>query len=306
MQTMMLRSMDMGPGAACRPPRSRGWSRLGSLLWIGVAACSSSATGAKATGELGNGTFDYRCAAASDPVCEGGEAAADFPDCLMEGGRFEIGYTVYDLDELHGWGYDFVYVEPASPTYFGGVDTLTALRVGRAAFVAYADDNVIDILHLDIVTPDAMTLRHADGSALTPVVEVELGTNVTLAATASSTGCGQPGGGLPVSSESSDPTVAVVAGDESVLISGAAEGTATITVHMGALSQQVEVRVVPAGSTTATTGDTDGETGSTDAGTTAADTTDGTDGATTGDTDGTDGSTGTDTGTDGGSTGVAT
>lgn len=292
----------MERGAASRPPRSR-WR---SLLWLGVVACSSSASGAKATGELGNGTFDYRCAAASDPVCEGGQPAADFPDCLMEGGRFEVGYTVYDLDELHGWGYDFVYVKPASPTYFGGVDTLTALRTGRAAFVAYADDNVIDILHLDIVAPDAMTLRHADGSALTPVVEVELGTNVTLAATASSTGCSQAGGGLPVSSESSDPTVAVVAGDESVLISGAAEGTATITVHMGALSQQVEVRVVPATGTSATEGDTDA-TGSTDAGTTAADTTDGaTDGTTDGGTDGTAGSTDTGTGTDAGTTGVAT
>jgi hypothetical protein len=276
---------------------------------LGLAGCTSSATGAKATGELGNGTFDYRCAAETDPVCEGGQPATNFPDCLLEGGRFELGYTAYDSDDLSSWGYDFVYVEPASPTYFGGVDTLTALRVGHAAFVAYADDNVIDILHLDIVAPDTMTLRHADGSALAPVVEVELGTNVTLAATASSTGCSQPGGGLPVSSESSDPSVAVVAGDESVLISGYAEGTATITVHVGALTQDVEVRVVAPGSTTATAGDTDASSGSTDTGIIVVDTADassGTDASTTGDTDGTDGGTDTGTGTDGGSTGVAT
>lgn len=277
---------------------------------LGLAGCSSSATGAKATGELGNGTFDYRCAAASDPVCEGGQPPRDFPDCLLEGGRFELGYTAYDSDDLDRWGYDFVYVEPASPTYVGGVDTLTALRVGHAAFVAYADDNVIDILHLDIVAPDAMTLRNTDGSALAPVVEVELGTNVTLAATASSTGCGQPGGGLPVSSQSSDPSVAGVAGDESVLISGYAEGTATITVHVGALTQEVEVRVVPPASTGETAGETAGEsdasTGSTDTGILVGDTIDGTEGTDASTTGDTDAGTGTGTGTDGGSTGVAT
>jgi hypothetical protein len=298
--------MNIGSVTRSGPPRLR-WP---SLLLLGLAGCTSSPTGAKASGELGNGTFDYRCATASDPICDADQPATDFPDCLLEGGRFELGYTAYDSDDLSSWGYDFVYVEPASPTYFGGVDTLTALRIGHAAFVAYADDNVIDILHLDIVAPDAMTLRHTDGSALAPVVEVELGTNVTLAATASSTGCGQPGGGLPVSSESSDPSVAVVAGDESVLISGYAEGTATITVHVGALTQEVEVRVVAPGSTDATAGDSDTSTGSTETGIIVGDTThgtDGTDASTTGDTDGTtDGGTDTGTGTDGGSTGVAT
>ncbi len=292
----------MGCLSRSGPPRLR-WP---SLLLLASAACTSSPTGAKASGELGNGTFDYRCATASDPICDAGQPATDFPDCLLEGGRFELGYTAHDSDDLNSWGYDFVYVEPASPTYFGGIDTLTALRVGHAAFVAYADNNVIDILHLDIVTPETMTLRHTDGSALVPVVEVELGTNVTLTATASSTGCSQPGGGLPVSSQSSDPSVAVVAGDESVLISGYAEGSATITVHVGALTQEVAVRVVAPGSTTATAGDTDASSDSTDTGIIVVDTADASGGTDASTTDGTDGGTDIGTGTDGGSTGVAT
>jgi hypothetical protein len=296
--------MSTDDGARIRPPKWRGPG----LAWLTLLACTSSASGAKATGELGNGTFDYVCAAASDPVCEGGVPASDFPDCLMAGGRFEIGYTVYDLDELHGWGYDFVYVKPASPSFFGGLDTLTALRVGRVAFVAYADDNVIDILHVDIVTPDSMTLRHSDTSALGPVVEVEAGSSVTLAATASSMGCGQPGGGLTVSSESSDLGVAAVAGDDAVLISGIAQGMATVTVHMGALTQQVEVRVIPPAVTTATDAtDTDATSGPASTGTGEADTTADESGETTAvDTDATTGGTGTDSGTDSGTTGVAT
>lgn len=279
-------------------------------------ACSSTSSGAKATGELGNGTFDYTCARASDPVCAGGAVASNFPDCLMEGGEFEIDYTIEDLDELESYGTDFIYVKPASPTYFDGVDALTAIKTGRAALVAYADDNVIDILHLAIVPPTSMSITNVDTTVLGPVVELEVGESLILSATANSSACAQAGGGLRVSSTSSDPGVVTVGGLDVVALSGIAEGSATITVQMGPLTQDLEVRVGPAVSTTASdtetsdTEATDTEASATETGDTsgATDTSD-TGGSDTGasDTDvGTSSETGTETGTETGSTGGAT
>ena len=234
------------------------------LAVLALASCTSSATGAKATGELGNGTFDYFCTGASDPVCEGGAPATDFPDCLLLGGRFEMGYTAYDLDELHGWGYEFVYVKPASESFFGGLDGLTALRLGTSAFVAYADDNVIDILHVTTVAPDGIILKGAESTDPVDLVEVEVGSAVSIQAFGSSTACAQVGGAVPVTVESSDSAVARAGTDDGVQISGEAEGTATITVHLGELSREVQVVVIPAATTTDTDSSAETETGATE------------------------------------------
>jgi hypothetical protein len=272
------------------------------MVAVLAVACTSSASGATQVGELGNGTFDYYCAGVTDPVCTGGAPATNFPDCLMVGGEFEMGYTAHDLDELTDWGYEFVYVRPASSAWFGGNDTLTALRVGNAAFIAYADDNVIDLLHVDIVAPDGITLRDPETGELTERFEIEVGQTATIEAYASSSTCGQAGGAVPAVVTSADTSIATASDITGVQITGQAEGTTTLTVQMGDVTRELEIIVGPA-TITLTEPATDSITPDTDVTETGTDTGTGTETGTDASTDtGTD--TGTETGTESGESGT--
>lgn len=220
---------------------------LGPLLGlVAHLGCGSSASVAEAVGELGNGTFEYRCGSGTDPACVSG-LPRSFPDCLIVGGRFEIGYTLRDGDGLREWDRDFVYVKPASPAYFGGLDTLTALKVGRAAVVAYAGESVVDILHVPIVAHEAVRLRDDAGGRIGAEVTVALGQTVIVRAYGESAACDLAGGGIPITSVSDDPAIAAVSGLDSVQVTGVALGTTTVTVTMGALSEPMTVVVVPVG-----------------------------------------------------------
>lgn len=281
------------------------------LLWalLGWAACSSSGSGAHTAGELGNGTFDYTCVSPSDPVCRGGVPAEDFPNCLMVGSQFEISYTVHNTDALDDLGTAFIHVKPASESYFTGFDALVAVQPGNAALVAFADDHVIDILHLQLVEATGLELVY-EGISDPPVVEVEVGASVIVEAYGTSTTCAA-GGALPVEALSADLGVASASGEGNVTLVGNNEGETVVTVSVGEMSRSFTVRVVPAidPSETFTTTFT-----TTDDTTTQADTGSGTDDSGSSDDSGTDSGTsdgsdsgtsmGTDTGETEGTTGT--
>jgi hypothetical protein len=221
----------------------------------------------------------------------------------MVGGQFEIDYTVRNTDALDDLGTAFIHVKPASPSFFSGLDALTAVQPGNAALVAFADDHVIDVLHLQLVQPTDLELVH-EGIENPAIVEVELGTSVTIEAYATSVTC-SAGGGLPVSAVSSDSAVASVGGTGLVTVQGNDEGDAEIVVTVGEMTRALLVRVVPAVDPTEetlgpTTSDTAGTTTAADSGTDTGSTDDGS--STDGGSEGGSSEGGTDTGTDGGST----
>lgn len=252
------------------------------MVVLGAAAllggCGDAASSASAIGELGNGTFEYRCIDVNDPVCRESLLATDFPDCLLVGGRFDVDYTLRDTDEIDDWDYEFLYVRTASENFIAGNDVFVAMRTGNAALLAYADETVVDILHLDLITPTTMSLEVVgDPSAPVDAIQIEEGRTVELRGLGggSSATCSQPGGSIPLTAESSDSAIVSTSVVATAVLLGEAVGSATVTIRMGELSQTVNVEVTPA-SSTATDSDTDGS-GTAGSSTTAADSGSGTD-----------------------------
>jgi hypothetical protein len=220
-------------------------------LWIftvmvasaGCHGCHESHSGGKTVGELGNGEFFYTCVNANDEACEG--ATAVFPECVLIGGEFEMDYLLHETDAVDDDDFDlFVYVESASQDFFAGNGHYRAERLGRAAFLAREDEQIIDIIHLDIVAAIGVDVRDLLGEPITDAVEVERGRTTTFDVFAVTDGCSPVGGGGPVTATSSDPAIATVSADDRVLIHGEEVGRTTITVSMGGFEKAVEVEVL--------------------------------------------------------------
>lgn len=264
-------------------PRRRWQRRLG-VAALALVGCASDCDGNSepgTIGELGNGRFLYVCTGSSDPVCEF-ESNNTFPDCIALGGAFDLEYMLLDTsllgpDELT----PVIYVESVNQGFFRGDDDFEALRTGRAAFLVREEDSVLDLLHLDIVEPDAIEISARDPATPVDTVRVEVGEDEVFRVFPRSSRCEQLGGAIPIVAESSDESVATISDGDVLRIQGQGEGTAVIRVRLGDIEEAMTVEVVagafpPSTSTgpePGTSGDSSGgddsgtSTGGTDSGT---------------------------------------
>lgn len=270
--------------------RRRRWPRLAALALV-LCGCTDSCgshTDPGVIGELGNGRFHYTCGGPSDPACETSTSDVEyFPTCIALGGAFELDYELLDASALESDELTPVlYIESINARFFDGTSPFRALRVGRAAFVVREGERVLDLLHLDIVEPDAMDIVAREPATPTAALELPAGDTEVLRVFPRSSTCTQLGGAIPIEAESSDLAIVSVAAGDELRIQGQAPGTAVVTVRLGALEQTIAVTVVdgpidpdtgPSGESSSSgtseggsdTGTTDPGTGTTDAGTTS-------------------------------------
>jgi hypothetical protein len=224
------------------------------VAWVllSALACTCNTVPVRGTtvGELGKGVFIYRCADLTDPVCPfDGEKPADFPELIAVGSRFVVEYEALD---------DGRYERLDSPTSHVRSDgfEFEAVEPGWAAIVAYEGDAVFDLVHIQIVEPDALV---ADLEA--DVLEV--GAETTIAAWVETVDGAMIAGALPYEWEADPPGIVALGGqpNDRLTAVGLAAGLATVTVSDGTLEVSLSVEVLPGevlpGSTAETAADTD-------------------------------------------------
>jgi hypothetical protein len=221
-------------------PRARGATLMVAAL---LGACGGSSSSGKTVGELGNGEFVYSCVNPNDGACDT-VGSAVFPACVLIGGQFEMDYILQESDAVDDDDYDlFVYVESANQSFFAGNGRYRADRLGRAAMLAREDEQVIDIIHLDIVEADGIEVKDATGYEVQGRVEVARGQSVYLDVFATTLGCLPLGGGGEVTASSREPLVASAQGGAQVRVTGEQLGQTKVTVGMAGFTAEVDVLV---------------------------------------------------------------
>ena len=84
--------------AHCTAPRHAALGIAAALATLVGVGCGDPFTNEPAKeGELGVGNFLYRCVGDSDPYCDEGGTAENFPEAIAVGGRFNLDYN-QDID----------------------------------------------------------------------------------------------------------------------------------------------------------------------------------------------------------------
>jgi hypothetical protein len=232
------RGSAIPPGRGPRRGRATAWAGGAALLPIlACGPCDGGRPRGEVAGELGNGVFVYRCVDETDAACAGGERPRQFPAAIAVGGAFEVTYDPVD-DDLDGA------VTVHSPSWLIGQDgsTLTAAAPGQAALAAYLGDELVDVVHVNVVVPELLVFADAAGP-----LPVDAERTLSVAA---SDGEGGPAAGAVVYdwSASPDALVDLVVGDslDQVRVIGAEPGLVRIIAAVGSASTSFEIEVVPA------------------------------------------------------------
>jgi uncharacterized membrane protein YgcG len=235
---------------AVRCGNERGkWRRRIAALALMMSACTSSCEGtppnASTSGELGNGTFEYSCGGANDPVCELGLFNQVFPACIVVGGAFELDYTLRDIsdrddDELTS----FLHVTAVSDILVsGGSGSFRAEREGRVALLAIDNDKVVDLIHLRVVALDAMDVQPIVAGDPVDDLRLAQGDVARFRVFPHNSECTSSGGAVEFEASSSDGVVVQAGADDVLELRAHAPGHATVTVRMGELTREIDVEV---------------------------------------------------------------
>lgn len=220
-------------------------------LSAGLLSCFETAPGSR--GELGTGGFNYACTGWGDPVCEGryGDGAWNgeptgitMPVAIAVGGRFGV---VFESDDARD--FDPRTVTAASPDV---LETRTvgfqALAPGWVALLARdAAGDVVDLTHVQIVEPARLAVLGVPptmtlGQSADAEGQVRDRDGVVLAGALDYDWEVDNSGVLRVVAADSDPDSIY---DDAVQIEAVAEGSATLTVTAGGLTESFEVTVNP-------------------------------------------------------------
>lgn len=282
--------------AHCTAPRHAALGIAAALATLLGVGCGDPFTNEPAKeGELGVGNFLYRCVGDSDPYCDEGGTADNFPEAIAVGGRFNLDYN-QDIDGA------VPQVKSGSDAIVSDGNALVMARAGYGVVLAVEGfGDVVDLLHIPGRDVTRIAVTTMDSQEV-QTIELAVGERIALEARPQDDLRSTLGGSLDYTWQSDDETVLEIASadlDESVEIEAVAPGTATLLVSTGMFTQMIPVEVEGDAGTTGDTGDTGDTESMTDD--TDGDTTEGTgDESTDGDTDGTTGD--TDGSTDGGST----
>jgi hypothetical protein len=282
------------------------------LLGVGCSStCGDATTSEGVIGELGNGDFSYGCLDRTDPACPASSLGESppFPDCVVEGGRFDLTYRLIDTSAISSDDISPVLqVVPANEDFLGRGQPFVAQRSGRSAVLVRESGHVVDLLHLDVLAHTEIEISTLEGEVIGNTLQLSRGDAVTLLVRAAADGCFAPGGALPLTVRTVlglTRSVVRIEASDVIELDAQARGIIAAEVQLGELSRTLTINVVdappPGESTGEDPGTTTGATGmATDTGSaTATDT----DSATDTDTDGEAGSgtaAATGTGTGGG------
>jgi hypothetical protein len=283
------------------------------LMGLALAACPDGETtpNPSGSGELGVGTFTYRCRSEGDFTCPIGQTSAAFPTAFVLGGRFGLDYAwKSETDHINE---PLPALQSAAPERLDLTDqTFTAVKSGFAAILAVTGNSeIVDLIHAHVRPIDDLRLVDAAFLPSTPAfleIKVPLAGSAFVQLVPLDLNDTPLSGALEVAWSLDDEAIAAIAvgqGTGRVRVDGLVAGTATLTAVVGDVVTTVPLVVDP--DLQPTTSLTDATTD--DATTTLTTGTDGTTTATTGPetgttagttTDPTAGTTGTTTDTTGG------
>lgn len=248
--------------------RYRRWLSASALVLGGCASTCGASSNPGTIGELGNGRFHYACGGPNDPVCEF-EVDQQFPDCIALGGSFSLEYMVLDTSIFDPTDINpILYIESVNQDYFRGEESFQAVRVGEAAFIVRESNNVLDLLHLDIVEPDRIEVIGPQAGEPLDAFTLEAGDSESLRVFPRTSACPTIGGEVPFTAQSSDETVVTVGTAESLRLTAVSEGSAVVRVTLGDIEHAITIEVTgstsppntdsgsDAGDSTSSTGDT--------------------------------------------------
>lgn len=251
-------------------------------LWLGCSPDEYDRSDPEQVGELGAGTFRYRCVGDTDPYCNDAMTVAQFPERIAVGGHFGLEFTPHDPQRAGGL-YPIVAAGPAASRQ---LDAFRFERAGLVAFLALdALGEVLDLRHLYGAEVDRVAVLHDSVELLR--ISVEPGAETTLEAVPKDLLGSTLAGSLSYQWSVADPAIAELVSaphGRSFTLRGLRAGETALHVMVGALVQQYTVRVgapdvTTGGDTSETAGDGDSSGGdasgdaSTDAGTRGEDST---------------------------------
>lgn len=248
-------------------------------LWVAcfavAAAGCAGLDGPGTLGELGNGLFTYECELPSgDAVCNNLfpdpvnrqmvnsqlGTDGDLPEGIAVNGRFDLHYfgdvTTDGLDRLT------IVVEPAASEHVDDRGGFVIREPGLYAFLARdrAERTVADFTYLDAFEASDLKVWHNE-QVITELT-LDFGTEVQIAVVPLAQIQGEEiflAGALAYEWTSSDENVAIVdpansigepqtgveLNDDEVRVSAVGEGTATITIQVGGVLEELTVTVNP-------------------------------------------------------------
>jgi hypothetical protein len=223
-------------------------------LLVGLlAGCGSSDS--TRNGNLGHGTFSYKCVDQSDSACKTGTLTTgplggpvEFPGAIAEGAQFRLAYTVKPGDETLAGNPTLRVVSNVYLTKES--DTFTALKTGFGAVVAKSTTTgqVIDYTLIKINPLGSLRLSDTLGSLPPPTVTVAKGATTEYVVEALGLHGETLDGTLGYKWDSSDATVVTLQmGNPTarMKILASKAGTATLTVTLGAQSKVLSITVTP-------------------------------------------------------------
>jgi hypothetical protein len=248
-------------------------------LWVACFAVAAAGCGGLdgpgTVGELGNGLFTYECELPSgDAVCNNLfpdpvnrqmvnsqlGTDGDLPEGIAVNGRFDLHYfgdvTTDGLDRLT------IVVEPAASEHVDDRGGFVIREPGLYAFLARdrAERTVADFTYLDAFEASDLKVWHNE-QVITELT-LDFGTEVQIAVVPLALIQGEEiflAGALAYEWTSSDENVAIVdpansigepqtgveLNDDEVRVSAVGEGTATITIQVGGVLEELTVTVNP-------------------------------------------------------------
>lgn len=218
-----------------------------------VAGCSSS--GSTRSGNLGHGTFNYKCVDQSDAACKTATITtgplagpAEFPGAIAEGAQFRMAYVIKPGDETLAGNPTLRVVSNVYLTKES--DTFTALKSGFGAVVAKSTTTgqVIDYTLIKINPVGSLRLSDPGGGLPPPTVTLARGVTTEYVVEALGLHGETLDGTLGYKWDTSDATVVTLqmgnpTARMKVLASKA--GTATLTVTLGTQSKLLSITVTP-------------------------------------------------------------
>lgn len=191
-------------------------------------------------GELGAGTFRYRCVGDTDPYCSNDATLAYFPDRIAVGGHFGLQFTPNDPARAGHYP-----VVPAGPAVSQQLDAFRFEREGLVAFLALdALGEVIDLRHFHGAEVDRVAVLRDAVEVLR--VDLQPGDQLTLEALPKDVLGSTLAGSLTYQWSVADPSVAELVSapyGRSPTVRGLRNGATLLQVQVGALLQQYDVRI---------------------------------------------------------------
>lgn len=208
-------------------------------------------------GEVGNGSFGYRCTSDRDPACAADPNFANsylkvMPAAIAVGGTFAVGFLSESPGALDG----SATVGAVSAELLDGVRgadvTFVAKKAGFAGILATRGSSVVDLMHIRISPIARVRVDEsftATGSTTSDVASIELGVGAIATLTAVPLGPQNElvAGSLDDLWTTDDPSVAEITtppASGSITVRGAAPGSATINVKVGAATAAVTVKIL--------------------------------------------------------------